>query len=986
MSDDLIVPVAPQIRQYRTLRDGLRADVGRAAAMAFAGILVFAPIEYVATLGAYTGSISLGSKLRLAALTATLALVLFLLVAIALAAVLVLVRLVRAQLDPAAARDPGLFVPTPLVDGVRRGVPRVWAAVGTAIVLGLVLQRGAAEAMVRFKEPQLTAGLIAAIGIFAAGAAPFLFRLALIATSASARALAPIFGIVNPLGRWRASGVALAGFVGGVLAIAWFVLPQSRSVLPLRTIASLVALALGMGLGAFAHGGLRNATSPSPLLAELVLVFLAFVWFLLPGTGWLHPARVAVTATAVVVAMRLASGVALGPRTPRRALGIAAGALALSTSTLAYIGADLETKYVAITASPALEKLIEVVRFANDLDRDGFGTVLGEADCAPFDKQINPGATDVPDDTIDQNCDGRDFSLSSLMAPTGPTVEVPPAFKKPWNILLITVDTARYDRTSFGGYATGPKKRDTTPRLAELVNQSTSFTFANAPSAGTMASIPAILTSKFFHSGIALGDSPRGVPPAILPENVMLPEIMKRLDYATGAIGSHEWWNNWGLEQGVDDFDNSIGKTSDPYRVAADKVTDHALAWISRQQGKKWFMWAHYIDPHGRYVAHPNVVDYGSAETDLYDAELRWTDQELGRLFDELRRLPSHENTIIILTSDHGDSMAEHGIPLGTHGTALFREMLHVPLIFYIPNNVPRTIGGAVTPLDIVPTVTALCGIDVKDLAFEGRSLVPQLFAGREDKDRIVFAETNAPKHQRAAISEHWKLIYHLTNNVYELYDLTKDPWEHDNLAPKAPPALSTMRQALQFWLDRVLYARDPVFNQNYRQISDVLTTEAPSVLSENQTLANGNIEILGIGIASGTTVSPTIKASLHVYFRTKATTPTTYRFQLVAWPAVGDLTTTVPGTAIRSTLRATADGTFPTERWKVGDKIRERFEITLPPTWTADQMVLGLVAVDAKGDRVKATGPTPTNAPDIAILGVLPIAVQGGSRTPPTP
>src|SRR5207244_3720168 len=100
--------------------------------------------------------------------------------------------------------------------------------------------------------------------------------------------------------------------------------------------------------------------------------------------------------------------------TKEQALAIAGAALAITTSTFAWFGADLETKYMAITASPALDKLIGVVRTANDFDRDGFGTVLGEADCAPFDPAINRGAIDIPDDGIDQNCDGHDFSLASL--------------------------------------------------------------------------------------------------------------------------------------------------------------------------------------------------------------------------------------------------------------------------------------------------------------------------------------------------------------------------------------------------------------------------------------------------------------------------------------------------------------------------------------------------------------------------------------------
>lgn len=921
---------------YRSVREGAVADTGRAITMAAAGAMAFAPVEYLVTLTAYAGDSSVASKLRLAALVATLAAILFLLLATGLAVAMTATRAVVAQLDPAAARRPGWFVPTPLDDGIRRGVPRVWAATATAMVLVVAVQRAAAAAMVRFKEPQLTAALIAGIALVAVGVAPLLFRAFARAATLGGRALVPLLGIVNPLGRWRSAGVALAALVGGALAASWFALPQSRSVLPVRLVASAVVIALGAGIGALvhAHRGRRAHRRPGALV-------------------------------------------------------LAAISLALTTTTFVSWGADLETKYIAITASPALDRLIGVVRVANDLDRDGFGTVLGEADCAPLDRAINPGAIDKPDDGIDQNCDGRDFTLAATHVPAGPTVTVPPQFDKPWNVLLLTIDTVRYDRTTFGGYATGPKKRDTTPRLAELVKRSTSFTFANAPSAGTMASIPAILTSKFFHSGIALGPDQRGKPPKLLPENTTLPELMKAAGYRTGAIGSHEWWNDWGLEQGVDDFDNSIGKTSDPYRIAADKVTDHALAWISRHQSQKWFLWAHYIDPHGRYVAHPNVVDYGATESDLYDAELRWTDQEVGRLLDELRRLPSHGNTIIVITSDHGDSMAEHNVPLGTHGTALYREMLHVPMVFYIPDNAPHTIGGAVTPLDIVPTLVELCKLDPGELTFEGQSLVPALFAGREDRDRIVFAETNAGQKQRAAISATHKLIYYLQTNVYELFDLSADPWEHTNLAPRNPPTLAPMKQALQQWMERVVYARDPVFNQSFRKLADVLVNDPPPIASQGQALAGGAIEIAGLGPVAGQRYAPGAKTEVHVYFATTAPCAIAFRFQLVVWPRGAELTDPLPPVVVRSPMKVTAEGALPTTRWRPGDRIRERFAITLPADWTAAEMVVGLVAADVQlGTKAHATGAVPATDPTIAILGVLPVELPAhtGSSGSPSP
>jgi choline-sulfatase len=809
-------------------------------------------------------------------------------------------------------------------------VPRLWAVVATALVSAAVIQRTAALAIGHFKEPQLTAALIAGIAVAWIAVAVAIHRALAALAALAAAGLAPLFGVANPLGRWRAAGVALAGLAGAGLAATWLVAPQSRSVLPVRLVISGLVIGLGMGLGL-----LRRARR--------------------------RPAR----------------------RARRHAVALAGAALALMTATLVWFGADLEPKYVAITASPALDKLIGVVRIANDLDGDGFGSLLGEGDCAPFDSAIHPGAIDIPDNGIDENCDGHDFSLRAPAAGPGSAPgagkQVPARFQQDWNILFITVDTLRYDHTTFGGYADGPKHRDTTPNLAALVKRSVSFTFTNAPSAGTMASIPAILTSKYFHSGIALDENrPAGTPPGIMLENTTLPEIMKRKGYATGVVSSHVWWNNWGFEQGVDDYDNSIARTDDPYRVAADKVTDHVLAWVSRQQGKRWFMWAHYIDPHGRYVAHPDVVDYGASEPDLYDAEIKWTDQELGRLFRELARLPSYEHTIIVLTSDHGDSMGEHTVPLGTHGTALYRELQHVPMIFYIPDNRPRLIHGAVSNLDIVPTVAALCGIDVHDLSFEGRSLVPQLFYDdTEDHDRIVFAETNAPQKQRAAISERWKLIYYFASNLYELYDLQADPWEHTNLAGQSPPAFAQMRQALQAWMDRVMYARDPKFNQAYRQIADVALAAPPSpaVTTQGQTI--DGIEVLGIGVEAGKSLARGAKVDVHVYFHVRAPTTTAYRFLLSAWPVDPGAPTAAPDPAhlVRTALRATADGAFATDHWKAGDYVRERFSLVIPADWPGDHVAIGLVTAPATGGKLRATGAGLDNDPFTAVLGILPMA-----------
>ncbi|MDB4957654.1 MAG: sulfatase [Myxococcales bacterium] len=908
--------------------------------MATGGAVAFGVIEYALTLWTYSGSVELANNVGLVALTATLTLWLWLILAIVTACALVGARLFDWYFDRERAYAPGWYVPAPVERGIRRGVPLVWGWFVTAGLIGVVIQRATIVVLATFKDPPLISAVIAAFALGAIAVARPLCRVFTLAAAVGADALAPRLGPWNPLGRWRLAGTFIGVLVISVIGVVWAIWPEYRASLHIRLVISVVVIALGMGVAARTRETRKRRT-----------------------------------------------------RSRRHALAISAAACALMVGTLWKWGGDPGTKYIVITASPALDDLVQVVRYANDLDRDGFGSLLGENDCAPFDRTIHPGAIDKPDDGIDQNCDGHDFSLRAPIAPSGPTLPVPPEFKKDWNVLFITVDTLRYDHTTFGGYADSPKHRDTTPLLDKLVKRSTSFTFCNAPAAGTMASIPAIITSKYFHSGIALDETNApGTPPRLKPENTLLAEIMKRAGYRTAVVASHEWWNDWGMEQGVDDYDNTIGKTSDPYRVAADKVTDHVLAWISREQGHKWFMWAHYIDPHGRYVAHPDVIDYGNSEPDLYDAEIRWTDQQIGRLLDELKRLPSDGNTIIVITSDHGDSMGEHTVPLGTHGTALYRELQHVPMIFYVPDNKPHVIGGAVTNLDIVPTLAELCGIDVHDLSFEGHSLVPSIFYGKEDHDRIVFAETNAPSPQRAAISEAWKLIYYLHANLYELYDLKKDPWEHDNLAPKNPAALTVMREALDAWLERVVYARDPLFNQANERIADVLlkTPPTPAVKTVDQSLDGGKIEIIGIGLDPGQTVKQGGKIDVHVYFAVHDRSQIAYKFLLAAWPvdkASWKPTDPAPSTLFKTSLRPTADGFFPSDRWHANEYIRERFTFNVPFEWHGDAIAIGLVAMDNSGAKAQAAGAAPGNDPSLAILGLLPTdGLAVNQPPPPTP
>lgn len=901
------------------LRRLLWRDLGRSLTTTLVACLIAGLFEYLATtvvtVAAWSSageSFAAATLVRLFCLDMALWTLFWLPLSVVAAGLALTARLaLRLYAGDRAFTYPGLFTASPASErGATRTAAWLWAlAAGAA----LYVPSSAAMTVVvsaHFNAPQVEALLLACLQLALiaalAGFAYTIFRL----VHALGRKLADRLGRLNPAGR------------------------------PDAALAVIVLLALVAA---------RVLMARRPVLAPLI--------------PWRHLLTGAALLFGFWAAIRLReSRDGFLPADPRRRLitlfALIFAATVLIPLSLVRIGAEVHTKFVATTNSPALGSLISMVRASNDFDHDGYGSLLGENDCAPFDPEVRPGARDIPDNGIDENCDGRDFSFARMPeVGRGENVPVPEEFRKPWNILLITIDTVRYDHTTFGGYQER-SKRNTTPRLAELVDRSVSFDFANAPSAGTMASVPAILTSKFFHSGLALGEERKGMPPLLKPSNVLVSEVLKRAGYTTGAILTHYYFNDWGMEQGFDTYDNELGRENEPYKVTSSDLTDRALQWIARHHGKKWFLWLHYVDPHGRYVEHPGSESYGTSEEDLYDGELRYTDEHVGRLLDELARVPGGERTIVVVTSDHGDGFNEHGFI--NHGMALYRELLHVPLIFSIPGIQPRRAQGAVTPLDVVPTLAALAGVDTNGLSFEGRSLVPQIFYGRDDLDRIVFAETNWPKPLRAAISQHFKLIYDLKSNVYQLYDLEADAWEKRNVWKAGHAVGKKMKAALDDWLERVYYARDFEANQvTQGQLANVLLARAPT--PEHTTSAafdGGAIELVGYDreaapIRAGQAID--VIAYFHV------TRPPSGDF-----PAALELWSEDKAVAHGQAVVA-GGGVFPTSRWRQGDFVRLELRLQVPANRSGPHKL----ALHLRGSRTDGgIGPSSTTLAEVAIDG----------------
>ena len=895
--------------------------------------------------------------------------------------------LLRGLSRDRALAHPGLLAPvgeTPA--GPRPGVARLWAA-----IVGIALYAAGSSvatfaAVTVFQNLQLTALLLSLLQLIIAALAIGLAAIAGMLLLRAGRALDDRLGAANPLGRYAPALPLVAAALFGLIRLVLVVLPELGPLIPWRLLLSLAVLSGG------------------------------------------------VYATAYFLARRdrlARAGAAVWPASARARRGLrAAGALlvlVIIPLTLLRVGGDHEAKSVAMTGSPLLLVGIDGLREITDIDRDGYGFFLGENDCSPFEGTIHPLARDIPDNGIDEDCNGRDFSFH--IPPTyqpGDRLPVPEEYRRDWNILLLTVDTVRYDHTGFGGYI-AKRGRDTTPELDKLVERSVSFTFANAPSAGTMASIPAILTSKFFHSGIALDEDvkPR-MPPRLRPENLLISEILEERGYYSGAILSHYYFNDWGMEQGFDTYDNDLGKKNEPFKVTSHDITDKAIAWVARNQDRKWFLWAHYIDPHGRYVAHPGERSFGTTEEDLYDGELYYTDKHLGRLFRELSKMPGANRTIIFITSDHGDGFKEHGFI--NHGMALYRELLHVPLIVHIPEVPPRQIPGAVSPLDIFPTICDLVDVDTRGMALEGESLVPQIFYGKDAHKRVVFAETNWPKPLRAAITSKHKLIYRIKGNLYELFDLQADPWEKKNIYSKADEATkSQMKGYLEEWLERVYFTRDVITNQAAAQRAKFLLAAPPSpaIAAKDVTFDDGRVTVLGID-TDRKLYSPGETIKLTLYLRADQRPSKSMRIYVEAWLDDGDparppggqdrLESGQPPTGAKPagskptgqktgtghpapagsgktslprppTIRNpggavfTGGGLLPSSRWRAGEHIRDDYTLRIPKTWQGRYTIkLGLgVTAESRTTHLPLTGAIRPGSKSVVILGQVELGPPAG-------
>jgi arylsulfatase A-like enzyme len=384
-------------------------------------------------------------------------------------------------------------------------------------------------------------------------------------------------------------------------------------------------------------------------------------------------------------------------------------------------------------------------------------------------------------------------------------VAAAPAIDRDFNLIFITVDTLRAAELGFMGY-----DKPTSPNLDALAAQSVVFERAYAMASYTGKALAPMLIGKYPSETQRDG----GHFNTYGPGNLFLAERLRRAGMVTMGAASHWYFKpTSGVTQGFDVFDLSAmpasGQGDTDSTTTGAQLTDASIKLLQGHAGSRFMLWVHYFDPHSQYVPHAGAPDFtdparpaGWKQRAAYDGEIWFTDAQIGRLLDYARTQPWWKDTVVVLTSDHGEALGEHGINF-QHGWEIWEPLMRVPLLFYVPGMKPHRVKVMRSAVDIVPTVLDLMRVPPPPPGeLSGRSLMRDLVAkpGESPVERDVYLDMpDGPyTHMRRGLihgpTPGMKLI-HLGGRQYQLYDLSTDPDEREDLASD-PAKLQPMLDA----------------------------------------------------------------------------------------------------------------------------------------------------------------------------------------------
>ncbi len=374
----------------------------------------------------------------------------------------------------------------------------------------------------------------------------------------------------------------------------------------------------------------------------------------------------------------------------------------------------------------------------------------------------------------------------------------------PDNVILIVMDALRADHLSCNGYQTS-RSVPLTPNIDRLAREGINFKNAFCHISLTLPSMSTLFTS-LYPSVHGIRSNEGRLPDAA----VTLAEVFQRNDYKTAAFVSGGYVKSeFGLSRGFDIYVDNYDKITN--------LSKKAVKWLKETGPTKFFMYFHALETHVPYnppdeykipddyswdhiwagsiqfvdkYKKANLQDIynqeGFAEkvVRLYDGEIKYADTEWGAFFDELRSLGLYDDTLIILTADHGEELGEHG-EFGHK--KLYEETTRVPLIMKLPGKqqkiANRVIDSLVGHIDIMPTMNGLAKMPFPDYPLQGRNLWP-LLKGKKTRDRTIFMERGNLLGLRT--KDYKLLMGPQARPPLEFYDLAKDPQEKSDLSASA--------------------------------------------------------------------------------------------------------------------------------------------------------------------------------------------------------
>lgn len=418
------------------------------------------------------------------------------------------------------------------------------------------------------------------------------------------------------------------------------------------------------------------------------------------------------------------------------------------------------------------------------------------------------------------------------------------------NVVLISIDTVRADRLGCYGFDPSPS-----PQIDRIARESYVFEQCYAPSSWTMPSVMSMLTGLYpFNHGL------EWVNGRLSHDAKTLAEYLLERGYRTGGVESSLFLQSqFGFGRGFERYEEQ--PIHDHRAISSPSLTERALGWLHGLTGKPFFLWVHYLDPHYDYLYHPEArvfvegvpeeelhKEYSILElkkklnslterqlewqSRLYNGEIYFTDRHVGQLVEFLQKRGLWDETWVVITSDHGEMLGEHGA-LG-HTEWFYEEVLRVPLIVKPPKGLKesRRISGPVSLVDIVPTVLGGLGIAYPLDRLDGRDLLNGSSSGKErwastqteeirflarmdERFKCVFipggAATDLGAGQDPVQVERMKALGYLSGDSkapdanWLIFDLQQDPGEMSNWVQSYPALLADFqRQARQLQQERV--------------------------------------------------------------------------------------------------------------------------------------------------------------------------------------